>query len=126
MSSPITTHVLDLATGQPARGVDVALAFQAKESRWDDLAAGSTDADGRLRNLLAAGTELAVVIGALQQWGDAHLPVASGPTVERQDRRTGSQVGVAFVDATGRRVDLDDVRFVRTAAYPSAAAAERD
>src|SRR5437868_4619438 len=48
--------------------------------------------------LTAAGSELALVIGALQQWGDAHLPVGCGPTVTRHTVDTGEPVEVAFVD----------------------------
>jgi DNA-binding HxlR family transcriptional regulator len=70
-------------------------------------------------HLTEAGSELKVVIGALQQWGDAHLPVPIGPTVERRDHRTSDPVEVAFVNAKGRRIKLDDVDFVRTAAYPT-------
>jgi DNA-binding HxlR family transcriptional regulator len=69
--------------------------------------------------LTEAGAELKVVIGALQQWGDAHLQVPCGPTIERRDHRTGGPVEVAFVDAAGHRVDLDDAEFIRTAAYPT-------
>ena len=65
-----------------------------------------------------AGAELQVVVGALQQWGDAHLPVERGPTVVRRHRRTGGPLEVAFVDAKGRRVDPQDAVFERTAAYP--------
>lgn len=65
-----------------------------------------------------AGQELKLVIGALQQWGDAHLPVPVGPTVERRHRRSEQPVEVAFVSNSGRRVALDDVDFHRTAAYP--------
>src|ERR1700710_514096 len=43
-------------------------------------------------HLTEAGAELKVVIGALQQWGDAHLPVACGPTIERLDHRTGEPI----------------------------------
>jgi DNA-binding HxlR family transcriptional regulator len=70
-------------------------------------------------HLTEAGAELKVVIGALQQWGDAHLPVSCGPTIERRDHRTGEQVEVAFVDAKGRRIELDDAEFIRTPAYPT-------
>jgi DNA-binding HxlR family transcriptional regulator len=70
-------------------------------------------------HLTPAGAELKVVIGALQQWGDAHLPVSCGPTIERRDHRTGAPVEVAFVNAKGRRIALDDAEFVRTAAYPT-------
>lgn len=69
-------------------------------------------------HLTSAGRELKIVIGALQQWGDAHLPVACGPTMERLDARSGEPIEVGFVNAKGRRVALDNADFVRTAAYP--------
>jgi 5-hydroxyisourate hydrolase len=49
--SAITTHVLDIARGRPARGVGVALAIESEQG-WQDLGQGTTDADGRCRNLL--------------------------------------------------------------------------
>ncbi len=68
-------------------------------------------------HLTAAGAELSVVLGALQQWGDAHRPYALGPTVERRSA-TGRPLHVAFVDDEGREVEPADVRFEKTAAYP--------
>lgn len=65
-----------------------------------------------------AGRELQVVLGALQQWGDRHLPYSKGPTVERRTE-SGRPVRVGFVDDRGREVERENVRFVRTAAYPS-------
>jgi DNA-binding HxlR family transcriptional regulator len=65
------------------------------------------------------GAELQVVLGALQQWGDAHLPWSEGPTVLRMSSRTGRPLHVAFVDDRGREVAAEDVAFERTAAYPS-------
>jgi 5-hydroxyisourate hydrolase len=53
--SPITTHVLDLALGSPARGMAVTLSAQTTDGRWDELAVGRTDDDGRARNLLPEG-----------------------------------------------------------------------
>ena len=55
--SAITTHVLDTARGRPAAGVRVRLEAQA-QGAWTPLGAGVTDADGRLRTLLAAGAPL--------------------------------------------------------------------
>src|ERR1700712_2525460 len=52
--------------------------------------------------LTPAGAELNLVIGALQQGGDAHLPVECGPTMVRRQRSTGEPVEVAFVDSSGR------------------------
>ncbi|MFF7335307.1 winged helix-turn-helix transcriptional regulator [Streptomyces sp. NPDC090306] len=69
-------------------------------------------------HLTDAGRELEVVLGALQQWGDRHLPRAEGPSVERHALRTGRPVHVAFVDDHGYEVPWADVRAVRTAAYP--------
>jgi DNA-binding HxlR family transcriptional regulator len=69
--------------------------------------------------LTDAGRELAVVLGALQQWGDEHLPWPEGPTVLRRVRKTGRPLHVGFIDDRGKEVPLDDVAFERTAAYPA-------
>jgi 5-hydroxyisourate hydrolase len=50
--SAITTHVLDLSRGLPARGVTVHLQMQGADGGWDSLGMGVTDTDGRLRDLL--------------------------------------------------------------------------
>jgi hypothetical protein len=52
------------------------------------------------------------------QWGDEHKPYSLGPTVVRRsvDDRP---LRVVFVDDEGREVPLEDVRFVRTATYPT-------
>ncbi len=52
--SPITTHVLDTATGRPAAGIDVQLERQNAAGAWLPLGSGKTDADGRIKTLLAA------------------------------------------------------------------------
>ena len=70
-------------------------------------------------HLTRAGRELAVVLGALQQWGDEHRPYSAGPTVVRRSA-DDRPLHVAFVDDAGQEVRLDDVRFVRTASYPAA------
>jgi len=49
--SGITTHVLDTARGCPAAGVPVILE-RAVDSRWQPVGRGTTDADGRARDLL--------------------------------------------------------------------------
>lgn len=53
--SPITTHILDTSTGQPASGVPVTL-FQFNENAktWYQLCAAKTDQDGRLIDWLPA------------------------------------------------------------------------
>jgi 5-hydroxyisourate hydrolase len=56
--SPITTHVLDTSRGRPAFQMQVVLQIQDADDNWQDLATGSTDAEGRVRNLLSDGTRL--------------------------------------------------------------------
>jgi DNA-binding HxlR family transcriptional regulator len=61
-------------------------------------------------HLTAAGRELRLVLGALQQWGDLHRPSVDGPgTVRRAE--DGRALEVAFVDERGSAVPLDEVRF---------------
>jgi DNA-binding HxlR family transcriptional regulator len=69
--------------------------------------------------LTPAGSELQVVLGALQQWGDDHLPHPRNPTVERRHRRSGRPLRVAFVDDRGRVATPADVEMRRTATYPA-------
>ncbi|MGC2332237.1 MAG: hydroxyisourate hydrolase [Candidatus Acidiferrales bacterium] len=58
--SEITTHVLDTSLGCPAASVPVMLEAREGAAGWKQLGRGSTDADGRLRDLapqpLPAGT----------------------------------------------------------------------
>jgi 5-hydroxyisourate hydrolase len=58
--SGITTHVLDLALGRPAKGVPVRLEFRSTDRGWVKLAERATDGDGRVRDLLDAGIDPAV------------------------------------------------------------------
>lgn len=53
--SPITTHILDTAAGCPADGVAVVLEQQT-ESGWSTRAQGTTDDDGRVKDLLTEGS----------------------------------------------------------------------
>jgi hydroxyisourate hydrolase len=53
--SPITTHVLDTASGRPARGVPITLEKHAGGA-FAPLGDGTTDDDGRLTDLLEPGT----------------------------------------------------------------------
>ena len=55
--SPITTHVLDTAQGRPAAGLAVVLELQ-RGGGWTELARGTTNADGRITNLLPDGSPL--------------------------------------------------------------------
>jgi DNA-binding HxlR family transcriptional regulator len=67
--------------------------------------------------LTPAGRELQVVLSALQQWGDEHLPHPDGPSILRRVRDTDRAVHVGYVDERGREVDSDDISIVPTAAY---------
>jgi 5-hydroxyisourate hydrolase len=55
--SPITTHVLDTALGRPAQGIAVLVEIHRGDA-WVELARGTTNADGRIPNLLPDGTRL--------------------------------------------------------------------
>jgi DNA-binding HxlR family transcriptional regulator len=64
--------------------------------------------------LTEPGRELHVVLGALQMWGDKHLPNEEGPTVQRRARQSQRPVHVGFIDDRGREINGDDVEVVRT------------
>ena len=55
--SPVTTHVLDLASGRPAAGVAVRLERARADGSWLELGAASTDDNGRTTDL-AGGAAL--------------------------------------------------------------------
>ena len=54
--SPITTHILDLARGVAASGIPVVLE-RLNGSSWKELARGTTNADGRIEDLLTPGSK---------------------------------------------------------------------
>ena len=62
--------------------------------------------------LTPAGRELQVILGALQQWGDRHLPWPDGPSMLRRVRGTDCPVHVGFVDELGREVRPADVTMI--------------
>ena len=51
--SGLTTHVLDLALGRPARGVSVRLDRLSPAGEWVRVDERVTDDDGRVKNFLA-------------------------------------------------------------------------
>ncbi|MEX2180678.1 MAG: hydroxyisourate hydrolase [Gemmatimonadaceae bacterium] len=53
----ISTHVLDTTVGLPAAGVRVALERRVGDA-WTALGSATTDADGRIRELLSPGAAL--------------------------------------------------------------------
>ncbi|KAF8072742.1 hypothetical protein HT031_000402 [Scenedesmus sp. PABB004] len=61
LRSPITTHVLDTALGVPAAGLPISLhrLMPGSQRVWDCLAAGRTDADGRIGGLLPPASTVA-------------------------------------------------------------------
>src|SRR5215472_27148 len=78
--------------------------------------------------LTTAGTELQVVLSALQQWGDKYLPRPEGPSMLRRIRGTDLPVHVGYVDDHGNEVAPADVAVI-PAARPGASnatAVERD
>jgi 5-hydroxyisourate hydrolase len=56
--SAITTHILDVSSGRPARGVRVALEQRSTDGSWVSIGTQTTDDDGRARDLIAPGTSL--------------------------------------------------------------------
>jgi DNA-binding HxlR family transcriptional regulator len=73
--------------------------------------------------LTPPGEELTVVLAALQQWGDEHLPWPEGPSILRRTKDSDQPVHVGFVDDSGREVPRENVAMVPAAADPHAAAA---
>jgi DNA-binding HxlR family transcriptional regulator len=62
--------------------------------------------------LTPAGRELHVVLSALQQWGDEHLPRPEGPSMLRRVKDTGRPVHVGYIDERGREVDAADIAVI--------------
>jgi 5-hydroxyisourate hydrolase len=56
--SAITTHILDTSRGRPAGGVLVRLEIRSREGDWKVIGHGTTDGDGRARELLPADAPL--------------------------------------------------------------------
>jgi 5-hydroxyisourate hydrolase len=87
-TSQITTHVLDVSIGKPAAGVPVVLEVEDVGTGWKQLGRGTTDKDGRLRDLLAAG---ALVEGTYRLTFDTHTYFA-----DRKSAALYPQVSVVF------------------------------
>jgi 5-hydroxyisourate hydrolase len=76
--SAITTHVLDTSRGRPAGGVPVTLETRVAGGGWHVIGHGSTDEDGRLRELLPPDYVLAE--GSYRLTFDAASYFAAGGT----------------------------------------------
>ncbi|MBW8685288.1 hydroxyisourate hydrolase [Chitinophaga rhizophila] len=83
--SQITTHILDTSAGIPARGVAVQL-FRQEGQHWTAIAAGQTNQEGRITDLLPAHKLLTAGIYKLkfetQPYFDSRATVAFYPFVE--------------------------------------------
>ncbi len=53
----ITTHVLDTTRGRPAAGVPITIEVEAPGG-WELVGRGTTDADGRAKDLFSPGLEV--------------------------------------------------------------------
>ena len=79
----ISTHVLDLATGDPAAGVGVALFRLADDGSPELVTELQTDAEGRIRDLLDGGAlleadyQLAFDVGGYADEPDAFFQSAA-------------------------------------------------
>jgi 5-hydroxyisourate hydrolase len=94
--SAITTHVLDLSTGHPARGVAVHLELRRDGAKWVPLADRKTDDDGRVKDFLAEGARL--------DPGIYRLTFQTGDYFERwQTPAFHPEVTVVFRAAAGER-----------------------
>jgi 5-hydroxyisourate hydrolase len=52
-TSPITTHILDTASGKPAPGISVVLERKTHTTGWQKVAEGMTNVDGRITDLMS-------------------------------------------------------------------------
>ena len=66
--------------------------------------------------LTESGRELQLVLGALAQWSDRHLPRAQGPFVERRSP-AGELVRLCYLDESGAEVPASAVQTQRTSAH---------
>ena len=55
--SKITTHILDTSKGRPAEGITIIL-YGGENDEWTELARGTTNADGRISDLLEKNDQL--------------------------------------------------------------------
>ncbi|AQZ70233.1 transcriptional regulator [[Actinomadura] parvosata subsp. kistnae] len=65
-------------------------------------------------HLTESGRDLRLVLAALQQWGDHHLPRPSGPSAVRRTSDGDRPVHVGFLDEDGREVPASEVSILTT------------
>ena len=54
----LSTHVLDTSIGRPAKGMKVRLDYRQTSDSWTELGTFTTDADGRIQQLIGRGEPL--------------------------------------------------------------------
>ena len=83
----VSTHVLDQVRGAPAQGVPVVMERLDDADGWILVTTGSTDTDGRIRELLPTGSEgigtFRLVFGT-GEWFETQGTVAFYPSVSIQ------------------------------------------
>ena len=77
--SQVTTHILDTTEGRPAQGVTIIL-YQGGNDEWTEMARGSTNADGRINDLLRKDEWLEVGIYKLRFETKDYFDKSSIPT----------------------------------------------
>ena len=66
----------------------------------------------------SAAWQLKVVLGAMQQWGDEHVPPRDGVTLRRRSLSGDQELHVGFVDDPAALVPLEDVDFEHLPTHP--------
>jgi 5-hydroxyisourate hydrolase len=77
--NPLSVHVLDLQSGQPTAGIGVTLEQRSGE-QWRELAAGVTNAQGRIAALYPEGKPIAA--------GEYRIVFKTGEHYARQGQAT--------------------------------------
>ena len=67
----ISTHVLDASRGRPASGIPVALS-RLESGKWVRVGGGTTDADGRCKNLLDPSADMIPCVYRIRFETDAY------------------------------------------------------
>ncbi|WP_405589259.1 hydroxyisourate hydrolase [Streptomyces sp. NBC_01190] len=90
----VSTHILDTTAGRPAEGVTVELSVRAAhDAPWTAHGAGTTDADGRCKDLPALPADTTHV--RLRFEVEAYLAAAQRDSAQRNTEQPGDS-GVFF------------------------------
>src|SRR5579871_1857537 len=77
--SPITVHVLDSSRGKPAVGMAVVLE-RSEGDKWQEIAKGKTDANGRIEKLLPGDKAVAAGVYRLRFESGAYFAASKTKT----------------------------------------------